>query len=279
MSNKPFKQEIGITAVLLIITSVIWYQLISLSFITPGSTKVTFFDVGQGDAIFISTSSHQHILIDGGPDSTILRKLGETLPFYDRTIDLIILTHPHADHLFGLIDVLKTYRVKQVMLTGIEFDSELYQQLYREINTSKVPVAYAHAGQIILFNSSHDEGLVVLYPFDDLRAQQEKNLNNSSIVLKYIGDQEILFTGDAEKKLEKELMNSPFQLTSDILKAGHHGSKTSSNQEFIEMVSPREVIISVGENTFHHPSLETIKRFARQGIQISRTDIIGDIMR
>src|SRR3989338_110432 len=114
--------------------------------------KVYFFDVGQGDGILIRTPSHQNIVIDGGPDNSFIAKLGQALPFYDRTIDLMVLTHPHDDHLFGLVEVLKRYRVKEVLYSGALHTTDAYLEWLSLIKEKEIPLKIARAGQTFIFN-------------------------------------------------------------------------------------------------------------------------------
>jgi competence protein ComEC len=246
----------------------------------PQLLEVTFFDVGQGDAIFIETPSRHQILIDGGPSPLILEKLAESLPFWDRTIDLIILTHPEYDHLTGLIEILKRYKVENILWTGILRDTAGYKEWQRLIRDETAEIFIAEAGQkIILSESDINSFIDVLYPFENLEGQEFKDSNNTSIVAKLIfGENSFLFTGDAYKSAEKKLIDKEINLASDIFKVGHHGSKTSNSEEFIEKVSPEIAVISVGQdNPYHHPHQETLDTLEKYGIKILRTDKDGDI--
>jgi len=242
--------------------------------------EVTFFDVGQGEAIFIETPSRHQILIDGGPSSLILEKLSESLPFWDRTIDLIVLTHPEHDHLAGLIEVLKRYKVENILWTGVLRDTAEYKEWQRLIRDETAEIFIAEAGQkIILSKSDFDSFIDILYPFENLEGQEFKDSNNTSIVAKLIfGENSFLFTGDAYKSVEKKLADKETDLASDVLKVGHHGSKTSTSEEFIKQVSPEIAVISAGkDNPYQHPHQETLDTLEKYGIKILRTDKNGDI--
>ena len=238
--------------------------------------EVNFFDVSQGDAIFIETPERNQILIDGGPDSLILEKLGKELPFYDRTIDLIILTHPEKDHLAGLIEVLKRYKVENILWTGIIRDTSEFKEWKKLIESEGAKIFIAKAGQKIKLPRSD---LDILYPFENLEGQTLKDSNNTSIVAKLIfGQNSFLFTGDAYKSVERELLEKGIDINSDIVKVAHHGSKTSSDSDFIAQVSPEIAVISVGKNnTYGHPHQEVLETLAKYGINILRTDLNGDI--
>jgi competence protein ComEC len=236
--------------------------------------EVNFFYIGQGDSIFIETPNKEQILIDGGPDSTILEKLGKEMPFWDRSIDLVILTHPEHDHMAGLIEVLKRYKVDNILWTGVVRDTAEYREWLEVIENEGAEIKIARAGQrITLLNSNID----IFYPFESLEGQESKNSNNTSIVARLVfGENSFLFTGDAIKSVERKLIKAEINIDSDILKAGHHGSKTSSAKEFIEAVSPEIVVISVGkDNKFDHPHQETLDNVS--GIKVLRTDLMGDI--
>ncbi|MDP3991026.1 MAG: ComEC/Rec2 family competence protein [Candidatus Nealsonbacteria bacterium] len=238
--------------------------------------EVTFFDVGQGDAIFIETPQRHQILIDGGPDSAVLEKMGKEMPFWDRTIDLIVLTHPERDHMSGLLEVLKRYKVENILWTGVLRDTAEYKEWQRLIQKEGAKIYIAQAGQRI---EGGEISFDILYPFDSLEGQEFKDSNDTSIIAKLIfNETSFLFTGDATMKVEKRLINEGEDIDSDVLKVGHHGSKTSSAGEFIQAVSPGTAVISVGgDNNYGHPYPETLAILEKYGIKILRTDLIGDI--
>jgi competence protein ComEC len=271
--SKKFTLQIaGVFAVVLILFGVSFFQSLQ-----DNKLEVNFFDVGQGDAILIKTPDHQKILIDGGPDNTIINKLGENLPFYDKEIDLMILTHPHADHVTGLVEVLKRYKVKKILATGVLCTTSEYIAWLEEIKKQKIPMEIAQAGQIISFGENLK--LEILYPLEDLSGKQFENLNNSSVVGKLtFGETSFLFTGDAETEVEKKLISSNFDFKVDVLKVAHHGSKNATSQEFLDKVQPKFAVISVGaKNKFGHPSQGTINRLKKMNAQVFRTDKDGDV--
>jgi competence protein ComEC len=241
----------------------------------PQLLEVNFFDVGQGDAIFIEGPQRHQILIDGGSSSIILEKLAKEMPFWDRTIDLVVLTHPEKDHLAGLIEVLKRYKVENILWTGIIRDTPEFKEWEKLIENEGAEIFIAKSGQKIACEFSLD----VLYPFENLEGQELKDSNNTSIVAKLIfGENSFLFTGDAYKSVERELLAKEIDIDSDILKVAHHGSKTSSSEEFIAEVSPETAVISVGKNnTYGHPHQEVLDTLKKYGIKILRTDLEGDI--
>jgi competence protein ComEC len=237
--------------------------------------KVDFFDIGQGDAVFIEAPNHNRVLIDGGPGSQILNKLGRAMPFFDREIDVVILTHPDSDHLNGLIDVLKKYKVGGVVDPCLAEPQANYQEFLKLIEEKKINHLCAQAGQRIKL--SDDAVLDILFPFESLEGVSLQNTNDSSIVEKLTcGQNKILLTGDAEKKTEDQLINKQVDLSAQILQVGHHGSKTSTSAEFIQAVDPKIAVIQVGKNNrYGHPHQEVLDRL--KNIKIFRTDLDGDI--
>lgn len=249
--------------------------------------EVTFFDVGQGDAIFIETPEGHQILIDGGPSGErILEKLGDEMPFWDRIIDLIILTHPEHDHMAGLLEVLKRYEVENILWTGIVRDTAEYEEWVRLIGEEGANIYIAESGQRIVWDAtpdirgSHPRQLQVLHPFESLERQGFKDSNNTSIISRLVfGENSFLFTGDISKSIERQLLLlEKQQLDSDVLKVAHHGSKNSSAEEFIKAVSPEIAIISAGkDNSYGHPTQEVLDIFEKYGINILRTDLNKNI--
>jgi len=254
----------------------VWQEV--FDFVGTPYLKVNFFDVGQGDATFIVSPQKHQILIDGGPDSAVLEKLAAAMPFWDRSIDLIILTHPEHDHLAGLLEVLKRYKVENILWTGIIRDTAEYKEWLELINKEEAKIYIAEAGQRITINPAFIV-IEILYPFENLEGQVFKNVNNTSVICRMtFGENKFLITGDAYKSIERKLINQGIDLDSDILKVGHHGSKTSSAEEFIKGVSPEIAVISAGKNNrYGHPHQETLDTLEKYGVEILRTDRDGDI--
>ncbi|MFA5360036.1 MAG: ComEC/Rec2 family competence protein [Patescibacteria group bacterium] len=273
MSAKLYK----ILLILGIAAVIVAMLLFWLSYRAPKSLEVDFLDVGQGDAILIKMTSGQNILIDGGPDKSVVKRLGENLAWWDKQIDLMILTHPHDDHVTGLIDVLKRYRVKKILYTGAVHDAPNYLTWLKLVRDKKIPLVIMDKIQTI--NLSEDAKMEILYPDESLLNKNLPDLNDSSIVIKLIyGQNKFLLTGDASDKVEKILLANSADLSVDVLKVAHHGSGYSSGQEFLEKVKPLTAVIMVGEdNDFGHPNLRTIMRLKRVGAEIFRTDKNGTI--
>ncbi len=254
------------------------FVLYIFSFYFQEDLQVTFCDVGQGDAILIQTKNNKDILVDGGPDLSVLTCLGEQLPFYDRRIELVVLTHPHADHLVGLLAVLDRYQVDNVLITGVDGGNKNYQEFLGLIKEKNINKIIAVAGQ--RFDLPKGVQLEVIYPLNSLENRKVDNQNNGSVVLS-LEYQEIRFLlmGDLEEGGEANLLATGNNLSANVLKLGHHGSSTSSSLDFLQAVDSELVIISVGQgNSFGHPSLRTVKRVERLGSNILRTDLLGKIV-
>lgn len=255
--------------------------LFSFNFISANKNsdklRVSFFNVGQGDSILIQTACKKDILIDGGPDKTVIKKLGKAMPFWDRTIDFIIITHPHSDHISGLIEVIKRYKIKKILYTGVSYDSEAYAELLWQIKRNKIELIEINKQQELVLNKNLK--LEILFPNENLREKNIKNLNNTSMVVRLIYDENsFLFAADAEYEVEKILLKDKADIKTDILKVGHQGASDSSSLEFLQKVKPQIAIISVGENNkFGHPSLRVIKRLEKLGAEVFRSDRNGDI--
>ena len=266
------KPLIFILVALLGLNALAWIAVLGLS---QHSLEVTFFDVGQGDAIFIETDQGHQVLIDGGPDSTIFEKLGKEMPFWDRTIDLIVLTHPEHDHVAGLIEVLKRYKVENILWTGVLKDTAEFEKWQELIEKEEARVVIAKSPLRVGLNKS--SYIDILYPFENLEGQKIKNVNNTSIVSRLVcGEKSFLFPGDIYKSAELDLLG--LNIDSDVLKVSHHGSKTSSVPEFIEAVSPEIAVIQLGrDNSYGHPYPGTLETLEKYDIDILRTDFQGDI--
>jgi competence protein ComEC len=257
--------------------SLIWYAV--FYFESHQNLTVTFFDVGQGDAIFIETPNGNQVLIDGGPDDGILSKLGREMPFWDRSIDAVILTHPDKDHVAGLIDVLKRYEVDLILWTGVKHSSAEYRKWADLLDKKNIRAVIARAGQQIKIGDG--AFFKILAPFDNLEKESSAKINNTSVVIRLDhGKNSFLFTGDIEKSVERRLLFEAHELMdADILKVAHHGSKTSSLEEFLQAVSPDLSVIQVGrKNRYGHPAEEVLDRLASVGTTILRNDLDGDIV-
>jgi len=188
----------------------------------------------------------------------------------------MILTHPDHDHLFGLLEVLKRYEIRNILWTGVIKNTAELEEWKKLIEQEGANIIIAEAGQRI--DLSENIYLSIIYPFENLEGQGTKYINDTSIVAEMVfNDISFLFTGDISKKIEKQLVDKYIDLDTDILKVAHHGSKTSSCLEFIEAVSPDIAVISVGENRWGHPNQEVLENFQQFNIEILITRELGDI--
>jgi competence protein ComEC len=282
------KHVLFLAGFLLALNIFCWQEVFVLA--GPHYLKVDFLSVGQGDSQFIQTPQGHKILIDGGPNAQVLEKLNSILPFWDKTIDVVILTHPEKDHMTGLLEVLRRYKVKYFLWTGIvknDAEDRLLADLLEKAQKPEKNFLAAlgqNDGTNVITVSSGDKiksGSVVisvLYPFEDLAGKEAgKSSNDTCIVNRLVyGKNSFLFTCDIDSKAEKELAGF-YNLKTDVLKVAHHGSKYSSSDLFLEAVKPEIAVIEVGKNSFGHPTQEVLKRLENFGIQIKRTDKDGDV--
>lgn len=248
--------------------------------------SVEFFNVGQGDAALIKFDDGEKMLVDCGPNRKILSKLGEALSFFDRTIDYLVISHPDLDHYGGCVDVLKRYKIKNIITNATNKGADPFWQAWqKQLELEGANIKIIHSPEEIIIVSST---LNFLAPDPGLNLPaKDTEGNNASVVFKLThGPKSFLFVGDAEMPLENALRqkyclkaaNFCPKLQADVLKIGHHGSDSSSSEEFLAGVNPKQVIVSVGPNTFGHPSLRVLKKLERLGAEILRTDERGDIV-
>jgi len=244
---------------LLIIAVLVWTAAI----IAPsgGKLAVSILDVGQGDSILITTPSGQHILVDGGPSpERVAHELGDELPFWERSIDLVVLTHAHDDHVTGLVEVLGRYHVGEVLEPCFPDESSAYKEWQGLIEEKEIECTCAQAGQQIDLG----DGAVidVLNPPQEPLEGTDSDIDNNGVVLRLsMGDVSFLLTADLYAGGERHLLDQGFDLRSAVLKVGHHGSNTSTTSTFLAAVAPQVAVISAGaENPFSHPSSEVMER-------------------
>jgi len=234
--------------------------------------EIVFFNVGQGDAILIQQNNFQ-ILVDGGPDDRIIYELAKKMPRNDKHIEVVVLTHPHEDHIRGLMDVLEEYTVEKFLLNSLDYENRAYNYLLENYDEILVDVV---EGDVIGYE---DILVTVLFPFEEERVQY-RNINNESVVLLVeIYDYRTLLMGDAEEELEERLIEDWTWGEIYILKAGHHCSRTSSSEMFLRAINPTLAICSCGErNRFGHPHYETLEKFQSLDVQYLVTYKEGNIV-
>lgn len=236
--------------------------------------EITFLDVGQGDSALIEAPGGQNILIDGGPDKRVIRELAKALPFWERKIDLIVLTHSHADHVTGLTGVLERFQAGRVFYNGLEPETPVYEK-FLKLARSRAELWAVKDRQKIKIGP--DCEMELIYPGD--WSGEEDNLNNASLVsrLDCLG-QTALFAGDIEKEAEEKLLAEDYSLESRVLKVSHHGSDTSSQKKFLQKADPEIAVIQAGrDNRKGHPSRRVLKKLERIGAHIFWTDLSGTI--
>lgn len=270
--KKYFQFALSILVVIGIAAAVTFYWRPKA--VGPDGLRVYFLNVGQGDASYIKTPTGEDILIDGGPDSNILNELGKVMDFGDHEINLVILSHPHADHLTGLLEVLDRFKVDEVWETGVEYPSATYDSWRKEISAKQIPDKIVQAGDEKQFG---DVKFLVLYPLSPIQNQKIDNVNNASIVNRLNYKKfSVLYLGDAETEVQRKIAIQMKVAT--VLKTGHHGSRNGTVEEMLRVVRPAIAVISAGKgNKYGHPHAEALNLLKSYAIRIFRTDQNGTI--
>jgi len=247
---------------------------------------IYFCDVGQGDAILIKTPQNRQILVDGGPDDKVLKCLSQALPFYDHDLDLVMLTHPHADHMDGLMEVLRTYQIKKLIFWQVPYKSADFQEFVELARQKNLSVEKVVAGEVLALDQrtraevwcplSKEELGALAAPFDPYDGE---DVNDSSIVLRLVcGNFEALLAGDSPKSVQQLLLQQGKVSASDVFKVAHHGSSDGFDESFLTKLNPQLAIISVGANNrYGHPNQETLEELQNAGVETKRTDQDGTI--
>jgi len=271
------KQGIGRTfafTMVLVLAFALAYNFIFTGTLIPGDNEiiVAFLDVGQGDSILIRSRDHA-VLIDGGdvnrqePVLTYLRQVGVS------RLDYVIATHPHSDHIGGLIAVLNRVDVGYVLMPGVIHTTTAFENFISVIEHNQIPTHAPVPGE------NFRAGIIDFTVLAPARGFAGSNLNDASIVVRLDhGDTSFLFTGDAEANNERAMLASGQDLRADVIKIGHHGSRTSTTEAFLDEVQPVAAVISLGRgNRFGHPHSEVLERLAYRGISVYRTDELGTV--
>ncbi len=259
---------------LLAATVFVWYAVAH----EDRGGKLTFaaLNIGQGDALFIESPTGVQVLFDGGPDRSLLRELRKVMPFYDRTLDMLVVTNPDKDHFAGFIDALGAYHIGAVLEPGTVGASTEYPILEKAITEHHVPHLLARRGQTIDLGGG--ASIEILFPDRDPFGMAT---NDGSIVAKLVyGNTSVMLTGDSTSAIEHYLVAlDGGRLKSDVLKVGHHGSRTSSSPEFVGTVAPALAVISDGvNNKYGHPHKETLDTLAQFGVEVHRTDLESTVI-
>ncbi|MBU0750458.1 MBL fold metallo-hydrolase [Patescibacteria group bacterium] len=264
-------------ALLALVTISAFNILIAIQLLAPIKHELTvsFLDIGQGDSIFIESPTGVQLLIDGGPDRSVLRELPKRMGIFDRSIDVVLATHPDKDHIAGLTEVFNRYAVGTYVESGVEGDSSYVDSLAAAVTSERVNTILAKRGmRLHLGGGAYAD---ILYPDRDVTNLET---NTASIVVRVVyGESEFLLTGDAPISVEDWLVDLDGEhLASDVLKAGHHGSRTSTSEEWITAVHPQYVVISAGEdNSYGHPHTEVVDRIRERGARMLSTATDGTV--
>lgn len=232
---------------------------------------VAFLDVGQGDAIYIKGPTGIDVLIDGGKDRSVLRELPKVMGPLDRTLDVVVATHPDADHIGGLPDVLERYRVSYILESGRIGDSSQSDRL-EALQAKEQGLTEIVARKDMRIHLGGGAYADVLHPEDNVA--KLPGTNDASVILRLVfGDTEFMLTGDAPSWVETRLVTEYGEkLRSDVLKAGHHGSKTSTSEAWLDVVDPQVVVVSAGkDNSYGHPHGEVLDRIKASGASVLST--------
>jgi competence protein ComEC len=253
-----------------------------------GKLHLVVCDVGQGDAIFIRTSNGSDILVDGGPDDSVLNCLSKHMPFWDRTIELMVLTHPHVDHLTGLISVLNRYKVMHYVTENVENQTSSFKRLQAALAVQHLTAKFTTSGERIDFADKTE--LLTVWPTSDwmetLKLQDSQNIGAEGssldvngfclIQLLSFGNFKALLTGDAGVVSEEKVAAGVGKV--DVLKVPHHGSATGMSDYFLSTINPSLAIISVGANNkYGHPTAQALKLLQNHNIKTLRTDQNGEV--
>lgn len=265
-------------AIMVLFCGLVLYQFVLFN---DHKLHLIFCDVGQGDAILIRTPNGKYILVDGGPDRKILDCLARHMPFWKREIDLIILTHPHADHFFGMFYVLERYSVKAFATEQLENKTTAYREALKGFAKKGVAVQYVLAGD------GWDLGQVrmtVAGPTQDFIDQtspggtigESKEFASIILHIKH-GDFDALLTGDSQVEGLKEAL--PYLSGSiDVLQSPHHGSGFGLDETLLQSIAPAIAVVSVGaQNRYNHPHPKILKMYKDEQVPVLRTDLTGDV--
>ena len=239
-----------------------------------GALTLHFFDVGQGDATLVTTPAGENILIDGGPRASGQALCGYLDALGVQKLDRVIATHPHEDHIGGLVAVIPRYEIGEVVMPYYPATTKVYRDLLTAIDQKGLSITPAAQGMALDLDSQ--TAWQVLWPPEDAESAAGDNPNNASVVLRItFGEDAVLLTGDAEKEVEAQLEG---ELNSGLLKVGHHGSSTSTSAAFLKKVAPGFAVIMVGQdNSYNHPNAKVVQRLTQAGAQVLRTDEAGTI--
>lgn len=273
------KKFLSIVLILIFSLSVVViYQKIKFE---DGKTHIIFCNVGQGDGILIRTPSGLDIINDGGPDDSILGCLSRHMPFWDRKIELMLLSHPHTDHITGLVSVLNSYQVSAFATEKLNNNTAIYRKLEKVLQDKNLKTQYIYAGDS--FQISDGLSFKILSPSKEFIERTSPNGKigktkefASLISLASFGEFDLLLTGDSQTEGLKEALADNFG-SIEVFQVPHHGSKYGTDLEILDILKPKLAVISVGENKYGHPSSSVLKILGDLKIPFFRTDQHGDV--
>ncbi len=269
MINRKNNCFFAVITVFILLAALIYY----VAYFAQDLPEIDFLDIGQGDASLIKLPNNKVILIDGGPNNLVLKRLGENLPFYQRKIDLIILSHFHDDHLIGLIEIIKRYKIGTVVYLQSDVHSQLLSLFIKLAQEKNIKVIALENRATINYLPSC--ALEMINPFIFGIGKDD---NNSIVTRLTCTTLSALFSGDNNFKVEEALLQTGENWHFKIFKASHHGSKTANSENFLKAVNPSMTVISVGAvNRFGHPSQEILDRLESLGLLVKRTDLDGTV--
>jgi len=266
---KKAKSAISILLLIAAFDVFVWYS-IALGGV-DGNLRLYYLNVGQGDGQLIKLPGGAKFLIDGGPNSGVINQLAGDLSNFDRYIDLVIVTHTDADHLSGLLDVVRRYKVGAVIWNGREGETDVWRSFVKAVNDKKIPVIVLGEGDKISYGESK---LDILAPAPEFLS----GASNEAAIITMLTSKNIkaLFTSDATPEVEARLVQK-YDIKADILKVAHHGSRFSSTADFLNAVKPKVSVIQVGKNNYGHPTAEVLARLKDIGSSLYRNDINGAV--
>ncbi len=272
MDRQPLSMRAALLMIITFVVIAVWLpEVVRTKWLEKDCNclLVSFLDVGQGDAILIKTPDGFEMLVDGGRDSSVLRELTKQRPFFDKKIDVVVSTHPDLDHVAGLVDVLNRYQVTTILMTENEGESGAAAAFAAAAPKEKAQIIFADAGQVLQLGQQ-----VYLQVFSPTGDESKVESNSASIVLRVVyGNTSFMLTGDAPQEIEDYLVRTyGAQLDSDVLKLGHHGSKTSTSDLWLDTVTPTYAVVSAGiNNRYGHPHQDVMQRVFTRNIQTSHT--------
>lgn len=254
--------------------------LIDLSDKNNNYLYVYFLDVGQGDAILIDAPNGNQILIDAGRDEKVLKELDSVMNFYDKSINAIVMSHADLDHIGGFFDVIENYSIKKVYRPDVPIDSDEEETLINYSEDLFFEIKDLSIGDKIIIDSENKIYMETLWPFG-IEEGEDFERNENSLVFRLVyGDSEFILTGDSTTFSEEEILKRfGDEIFADVLKVGHHGSNTSTSEEFLEKIKAKFAIISAGKNnSYGHPTSEVLEKLNKFGMEILETSKEGTII-